>query len=190
MRKFGARKIQRCLLGDNLWAACATNAGGMYDESYFGEIADVLTWPAPTGSPTALGDKINYTGTIAMKSTKRMYTMYTTQDTSEVSDDSVGEIDGKSWETTYECFTPGTLPATLELIATLNNGNFFFMARERSGQFRIIGGPGHPAKIEMASIKTAKDAKGRKGTTFKVKTWGLTPAPVYVSATIPLTPAP
>ncbi len=175
-----------CLLDSLDWDSCANNPGGMYDESYFGEIADVETWPTVDDTPAALGDNVATTGDIEMLTGKKMYTLYTTQDTSEVVDESVGEVDGKSFETTYEFFTPGTYKELLALAATINNGNFFFVPRERGGSFRIIGGPGHPAKVDTSTIRTAKDAKGRKGWTCKVKTWGLTPAWIYTSGNIPL----
>ncbi len=175
-----------CLLDDITWDACAKNPGGMYDESYFGEIADVETWPVVDDTPAAFGDDVVTTGDIEMLTGKRMYKLYTTQDTSEVVDTLVGEVDGKSWETTYDCFTPGTHKEVLAIAATFANGNWFFVPRERGGNFRIVGGPGRPAKLVEGSIRTAKDAKGRKGFMFKVMVFGPTPAPIYTSGTIPL----
>lgn len=189
MKKEFKGMILMCLLGDVAWPSCGTNPGGLYDGGFFGEIEDVETWPAPLAVPVAIGDRVKYLGDFEMKTGKRMYQLYTTKDTAEVSDESVGEFDGKSFESSYEGFTPGTEAETLEWAMTVNNGNFFFVPRERDGKYRIIGGPGNPAKIDTLSIKTGKDAKGRKGCTFKFKAWGLGPAPIYVTGTIPLTPA-
>lgn len=175
-----------CLLGGLEWDACGKNPGGLYDGCWYGEIADVDTWPEPLAVPLVLGDGVVALDPIVMLATKKMYPLYTTQDTSEVSDEMVGEVDGKSFETFFEYFSPGTYAELLDLAATFANGNFFFVVRERGGNYRIIGGPGHPAKMDTSSIKTAKDAKGRKGWTAKVKTWGTTPAWIYDEQTIPL----
>jgi hypothetical protein len=178
--------IQLCILGSLSWDTCAKNPGGLLDTVYFGEVADIDTFPAVDSTPAALGDDCVTTGDIEMAVGKKMYELYITQDTGELSDDLVGEIDGMSYESTFEAFSPGTHKEMLGFSATVANGNFFLAIPERGGNYRLFGGPGYPAKLISGSIKTGKDAKGRKGFTFKFKTFGPTPCPIYTSKVIPL----
>lgn len=177
-----------CLLDSLTWDECNTNPGGMQTMHAYGEIGDVLEWPEVI-DPDGLSDSVTIADDIVMKPTKQMYDLYTTMDTAEVKDESVGEIDGKSFESTFEFFHPGSKAKMMALASKVNNGNFFFVVKEADGQKRLFGSPAFPAKIDTSSITTAKDTKGRKGWTAKFRTRGSTPVPIYTGA-VPLSPAP
>ena len=113
------------------------------------------------------------------KAGKGWLKLYSTEDTSGLMDESVGERDGKSFKNKVTVFHPGTKSAVLGLIRYLNNTGVIFLAQESEGAFRQVGSRRFPAKIDSSTVDTATTTDGRKGCTFEISAANHLPSPVY-----------
>jgi len=83
------------------------NMGGITQKVYFGNHADVATFPSKPVAPATLETAAALTGDLTMKAGKRMFEMYLTDDTGEFKIDPVGEVDRKSFVSHLTLFHPG-----------------------------------------------------------------------------------
>lgn len=119
---------------------------------------------------------------IAPKTGKKWGSIYMTRDTGMVEDTEVGEMDGGSFETQLEFFTPKIRKEVLRLKALFSNGGFIFAVKDGNGVQRIIGSPDHPAFRVPASIAGGKAPKDRNGASFKFSAANARPAPIFNGA--------
>ncbi len=170
---------------DLLWPDGSDNIGGTEVNHYYVPLSDIETFPTIAASPATLAEEVTISDSFVMKTGKFFHKVYSTLDTGKIDDKSVGEFDGKSFEHSFEFLFPGTRAEALALIRKMNNTNMVFIASEADGQKRLIGSPAFPAKMSMSDVTTGQKTADRKGTTIKVESRGVTPAPIYTGA-IPL----
>lgn len=165
------------------------NMGGLIQEVYFGFHADVLNWPTKPLNPSTLEANAVLTGELVMKTGKRLFSLYITDDTGEFSIEPVGEIDGKSFVEHLTLFSPGLQKKLLGFMNAAKNENLVFIVKDSDGQTYIMGDSLRPAVYAGApdGFGTGKETAARKGISmeFTYKT-----ANIYVyTGTIPLTEA-
>lgn len=165
------------------------NMGGLIQEVYFGFHTDVLTWPTKPLSPLSLEENAVLTGELVMKTGKRLFSLYITDDTGEFTIEPVGEIDGKSFVEHLTLFSPGLQKKLLGFMNAAKNESLVFIVKDSDGQTYIMGDSLRPAVYVGApdGFGTGKETAARKGISmeFTYKT-----ANVYVyQGTIPLTEA-
>ena len=165
------------------------NMGGIVQKIYFGFWADVETFPAKPVTPATLEDNASLTGNIVMKTGKRMFEMYITDDTGEFNVEPVGEVDGKSFVLHLNFFHPGMQKKILGFINAAKNDNLVFVVTDAEGQQYLMGDAMRPAVYQGApnGSGTGKETAARKGMSceFTYKTGNVH---VY-TGTVPLTEA-
>lgn len=175
---------------DLLWADGQDCIGGTQTMHYYAPLSWIANLPVASATPATLTDKVIINNPITFHLGKKFLKMYSTMDTGRVFDKQVGEIDGKSFESSFEWFFPGTKAEALALIALMNNSNMFFLALEANGQRRMMGSRAFPAKLELADVDTGTKTSDRKGTKLRVSSRGVIPAAIYdPSQPIQLTPS-
>ena len=165
------------------------NMGGVQQAIYFGYHADVETFPAKPVNPVTLEANATLTGNLVMKTGKRMFRLYITDDTGEFNVESVGEVDGKSFVLHLSFFHPGMQKTILGFINAAKNDNLIFVVTDSEGQQYVMGDEMRPAVYQGAPDGggTGKETAARKGMSceFTYKTGN-----VYVyTGTVPLTEA-
>jgi len=165
------------------------NMGGLVQKVYFGYHADVATFPTKPEAPLTLEANASLTGDLIMKTGKRLFEMYMTDDTGEFKIDSVGEVDGKSFVEHLTLFHPGLQNKILGFINTAKNQNLVFIVVDSDGQMYLMGDELRCAVYAGApdGAGTGKDTAARKGVSmeFTYKTSGVH---VY-TGNVPLTAA-
>ena len=165
------------------------NMGGIVQKIYFGFWADVETFPAKPVTPATLEENASLTGNIVMKTGKRMFEMYITDDTGEFNVEPVGEVDGKSFVLHLNFFHPGMQKKILGFINAAKNDNLIFVVTDAEGQQYLMGDEMRPAVYQGApnGSGTGKETAARKGMSceFTYKTGNVH---VY-TGTVPLTEA-
>ncbi|MBK6285797.1 MAG: hypothetical protein IPF54_26780 [Draconibacterium sp.] len=165
------------------------NMGGIVQKIYFGFWVDVETFPTKPVTPATLEDNASLTGNIVMKTGKRMFEMYITDDTGEFNVEPVGEVDGKSFVLHLNFFHPGMQKKILGFINAAKNDNLVFVVTDAEGQQYLMGDAMRPAVYQGApnGSGTGKETAARKGMSceFTYKTGNVH---VY-TGTVPLTEA-
>ena len=129
----------------------------------------------------ALQDEVILTS-YTLKAGKRLAEIYMTRDTGSIMDQEVGEMDGGSFETQLEFFTPRIRKEVLRLKALFSNGGFIFFVKDGNGVMRVIGSIEHPAFRVPADVNGGKAPKDRNGASFKFSASNARPAPIYEGA--------
>ncbi len=173
--------------GDLLWPNGSDNIGGTQVTHYYAPLSQIISLPVPPIPAASLDEMVTIDDNIVFFTGYKFHQMYSTLDTGRVQDKLVGETDGKSFESSFEWFFPGTLARALALITKFANSNMIFIAVEANGQNRIIGSRKFPAKLTLADVDTGGKTSDRKGVKLKVESRGNTPAPIYTGI-ISLTP--
>lgn len=163
------------------------NMGGIKQKIYFGLWDDVQTWPTKPENPANPEENAVLTGSVVMKTGKRMFEMYITDDTGEFKIEPVGEVDGKSFVEHLSFFHPGLQKSMVGFINIAKNNNLFFIPTDAEGQMYLMGDEMRPAVYQGApdGSGTGKETAGRKGISaeFTYKT-----ANVYIyEGIVPLT---
>lgn len=173
---------------DNLlWANGQDNIGGTEVTHYYAPLAQISVMPVPPEPASTLDEMVTISNGIGFYTGYKFHQIYSTLDTGRVQDKLVGEFDGKSFESSFEWYFPGTLAKALALISKFANSNMIFIATEANGQHRLIGSKSFPAKLSQADVDTGAKTSDRKGIRLKVESRGKTPAPIYTGV-ITLTP--
>lgn len=163
------------------------NMGGIAQTVYFGFWDDVLTWPTKPSSPTTLEANAILTGDLVMKSGKRLFEMYITDDTGEFEIEPVGEVDGKSFVEHLRLFHPGLKQKLIGFMNTIKNENLVFIVKDNDDQYYLMGDDTRAAIYAGSpdSAGTAKETAARRGMSFE---FTYKTANVYIYAgSIPLT---
>jgi hypothetical protein len=163
------------------------NMGGIKQMIYFGLWEDVETWPTKPVAPATSNDNALLVGELTMKTGKRMFSMYITDDTGEFKIEPVGEVDGKSFVEHLTVFHPGLQKSLLGFINSIKNSNLVLIATDSEGQQYLMGDELRPAVYQGApdGAGTAKETAGRKGMSMEF-TYKTGNAYVY-EGSIPLT---
>lgn len=173
---------------DLLWPNGTDNIGGTQVNHYYSPLSHFQLLPVPPEPATTLSEMVTISDNVVFYTGRKFLQIYSTIDTGRVLDKLVGELDGKSFEHTFEWFFPGTLDNALALISKFANSNMIFIATEADGKKRMIGSRKFPAKLALSDVDTGAKTSDRKGIKMKVESRGITPAPIYTGI-IPLTPA-
>lgn len=145
------------------------NMGGLQQKVYFGYHADVETWPVRPATPAGIEASAAMTGDLTMKTGKRMYEMYLTDDTGEFKIELVGEIDGHSYTTKLLLFHPGLQKKILGLMNAAKNENLVLIVVDSDGQKYLMGDELRPAVFSGSpdGAGTGKETAARKGVSME-----------------------
>lgn len=140
------------------------NMGGLTQTVIFGLWDDVSVWPTAPVAPDDVEEYAEWVGDVIMKAGKKAFTFYSTDDTSELQVNLVGETDGLSFEMRLNVFNPGLKKKLLGFIAAAKNENLFLIAQDNEGQYYLLGDSRRAAKmIAGEGIGTGKATADRKG---------------------------
>jgi hypothetical protein len=140
------------------------NMGGLTQTMIFGLWDDVLQWPTAPADPADVEAYAAWTGDVIMKSGKRAFTFYSTDDTAELAINLVGERDGMSFEMVVNVFNPGLKKKLLGFIAAAKNDNLFLIVKDNEGQWYLLGDSNRAAVMQNGEgIGTGKATADRKG---------------------------
>jgi hypothetical protein len=158
------------------------NAGGTYPFIFVVKHADVngLTTTANPSNPDDI-PVINYAGLSGLTGLKKIEI---TEQTGKVTDELIGDTDGKSFSSTLEFHVPGSSAKNLGFAAASKNARLVFIVPEENGTLRVVGNLVNPARFESFSADTGASREDRKGGTYTFKTFGNTPAPILTNATV------
>jgi len=151
------------------------NMGGIAQVAYFCAWDDVLTWPTMPTSPATLEANGALTGNITLKTGKKMFKIYITDDTGEFEIESVGEVDGKSFVEHLRLFNPGLKKTLLGFMNFSKNENLVFIVKDNDDQLYLMGDETRAAIYNGApdGAGTSKETAGRRGIsmefTYKAK---------------------
>ena len=151
------------------------NMGGLTQTVIFGLWDDVAAWPTAPAAPADVEANAAWVGDLVMKAGKKAFTFYSTDDTSELQINPVGETDGISFEMVLTMFNPGLKKKILGFLAAAKNENLFFIAQDNEGQYYLLGDAKRAAKMRAeGGVGTGKATADRKGATvtfvFKTNT--------------------
>jgi hypothetical protein len=148
------------------------NMGGLAQLCIFGFWSDVAQWPTAPTNPTTVETNGEWVGDVIMKAGKNAFTFYSTDDTSELKINPVGEQDGMSFEMELVIFNPGLKKKLLGFISAAKNENLFFIVQDSEGQHILVGDSLRAAHMTAGEVGTGKASTDRKGAslTFKFKT--------------------
>ena len=133
-------------------------------------------------------DGVTARGTIAVKAGSRITTIYCTENSSNITDNDQGDIDGKYTQNVGTWFTPGSFPTLESFKRLVRNTPGVFIMKDTEFNWRLLGvwAAKNPAYTEggeepmflpsldiPARVQTANGTQGtrggdRKGTTFEV----------------------
>lgn len=166
------------------WPDGQDNIGGIETKVYWAPLADVCQLPEPKDldAASSFSDLVTISTDITFKSGKGWHEMYITPDTGSVNDESVGEVDGKSFKNKFVGFHPGTRAEMLGWARWANNTNLVFLVPEADGQVRLLGSKQFPAKVEVMNPSTGEATEARKGTQMEFSCPRVSPAPIYSGA--------
>lgn len=110
--------------------------GGLKNKAHLIPLADLDLIPALV---TSAAGKLDFNGPLVANSTKRFYEMYSTPQKAKHDGTSVGEIDGKSKENSYEFFYPGNEQECAEFEAFIMNTPVVIVFYDPKGNKRVLG---------------------------------------------------
>lgn len=146
------------------------NMGGLAQTIIFGLWDDVASWPTAPVSPATIEAYAEWVGDLVLKAGKKAFTFYSTDDTSELQINQVGEVDGISFEMVLNVFNPGLKKKLLGFIAAAKNENLFLIAQDMEGQYFLLGDAKRAAKmIPGDGIGTGKKTEDRKGANLRFR---------------------
>lgn len=107
----------------------------------------------------------------------------------KVEDNATGEIGGKTFESMFSFQLAGTKADQLEFAKCILNGCVIAIAKEKSGQLRVLGSKEDYAWIDSLALSTGQKSGDLRAGTYVLKSVQGLPAPVYDSIlTIPVAP--
>ena len=175
-----------------LTAACGDpNPAGIKSKIYLASAGDVTNSPklksdmTPAGTNAGDGATIGEVYTMASGKLFKEFTIIPLS--GEVTDTLVGEVGGKTFESTFDFMIAGTKADQLEFAKCIANGCLIAIVPEKSGQRRVLGDKDDHAFVESIVLKTGKKGGDVRAGTYQIKSVQGYPAPVYDAAlAIPL----
>jgi len=165
------------------------NLGGIAQYIYFGLWRDVLTFPsANPGATPSFGDDYKLSTDIVMKTGKRMYSLYTTEDAAKLDIAAIGEEGGKGFQLTLSVYSPGLSSKLMGFINGVKNEDLVLIAPDNNGQMYILGDALRSAKFSASEGSgTGTTTEGRRGIGL---TFSFTSPHLYeYTGSVPLTEA-
>ena len=141
------------------------NMGGLTQKVWFGYWVDVESFPSKPSYDAELEDSVKLTGDLVMKSGKRMFEMYITDDTGELKMELVGETDGHSFVEHLTLFHPGLQAKIRGFMRAAQNENLVFIVEDSDGQRYMLGDAVRPCTLlgSPDGAGTGKTTAARKG---------------------------
>lgn len=166
------------------------NPSGIKTLMYLADASDITNKPKlkseMTPAGTAPGDGVTIGEAFTTAVGAGFYPYKIIPMSGKVDDNAVGEIGGKTWESSFEFKIRGTDAEVLEFAANTVNCCLIGIAIEKSGQRRVLGDIEDHAWIESAVATTGMAATDLRGVTFTLKSVQGNPAPIYdAELTIP-----
>ena len=126
-----------------------------------------MTCGCNEGSPTNFDGVGTMEDNIVLKPGKQFARLYFTDETGELSDDVVGETDGKAIKNMLKFFHPGESAKILGFVSyAKNRKGFVFLAKDKDCKLRVFGNTCTPAKLVTAPGGTKMKNGDRKGRDF------------------------
>lgn len=165
------------------------NMGGLPQKFYIGLHADVQTWPTKPEAPATIEAAAVLTGDIVMKTGKRMFEVYFTDDTGEFKIEPTGELDGKSFIERLSIYHPGLSAKVLGFLNAVKNENLVIIVPDSNNNLYLMGDKLRPAVFSGApdGIGTGKETGGKRGASMEF-TYKTAEALLY-EGSVPLTVA-
>lgn len=171
------------------------NLAGIVGNIFFAPVADIATFP--TMSAAGAGDTT--TDDIVMKSGKKFFQLYHTDETGKLDATMIGERDGKANECLLEWNFPGDSAELIALKRQMQNTPGVYICKDTDGNYRILGvvnlDPTStattgdiPAYMEKGDFTSGAKRGDKRGTTFQVK-WSGPHDPIIYKGAIPLVAA-
>jgi len=159
------------------------NAGGTYPFLYMAKIEGLvgLTVAAAPATPDAI-PVIDFTG--LSTTLFAVNKIEITEQSGKVTDELIGETDGKSFSHTAAFHVPGSSAKNLGLAAATKNARVVLFMIEEDGKIRVVGNEVNPARFESYTQDTGGTREEKKGGSYTFKSFGNTPAPILDGATV------
>lgn len=139
------------------------NMGGIV-RIFYGYHKDVETWPAKPATPATIEENGVLTGELTMKSGKRMFEFYSTEDTADLVPNIVGEGDARSCEMQLNVFHPRLQKKLFGFMNASKNEDLVFVAIDANGERYVLGDANRAAKMQNSEGSgTQKETTGRNG---------------------------
>lgn len=134
------------------------NMGGVQTVVMYGLMKDVLTFPQlpDIGTATLATGALLDGSELVMKVGKKLFDLYGTQDTIEVTFEEQGPIDGKSGMAKITLSHPGMQKEIAAFVRGSNNSDMFFIASDTNGYYHLVGNAAFPAKRAGGKATTGK----------------------------------
>ena len=140
------------------------NLGGISQIVYFGLWADVETWPTEPAAALSLEEGGTLTGELVMKTGKRMFELYTTEDSAKLELNPIGEEAGKGIAMVLNVFAPGLAAKILGFINAVKNEDLVLIVPDNEGQYFLFGCALRSAKFTGGDgTGTGSTTEGRRG---------------------------
>ncbi|OIN59801.1 hypothetical protein [Arsenicibacter rosenii] len=159
------------------------NMGGLSERLWFARKVDIQTWSAPAASPAS---PYILTSAFQMKTGKKFYECYITQDTGDLELQSIGEVDGKSFKPVLKAFYPGLEDAAITFFNQIKNDVIIVIAELPDGKMLQLGNERFSMRVSP-NFKTGVNSGRGRGMEFEVT--GFIPYIYRYAATVPVTPA-
>src|SRR6185369_9155943 len=120
---------------DLLWTPGQQNFPGLVGKIFIGASADILTPPVLS----AAGALSTSTAAIVMKTGKRFYEWYVTDETAKLMAKMIGVRDAKGYQSDFEVSIPGDYQALAEQMRLWANTPVVVGMKDTDGNSRLIG---------------------------------------------------
>lgn len=131
-------------------------------------------------APTTFAGLGTISANIVLKDDKSFRRMYFTDETGELMDELVGEIDGKAVKNSLKFFHPGESAEILGFTSwAKNKKGFVFIVKDKDCNVRVFGNTCTPAKLVSAPGGTKAKNGDRKGREFTFEYTAADVAPYF-----------
>lgn len=162
------------------------NLGGLAQRFYYGLWTDVESFPTEPSAPITLPSAATLTGDIEMKTGKRMFEFYTTEETAKLDINTIGEEGGKGFELVLSVHAPGLSNKLIGFMNATKNEDLVLIVEDNEGQKYLLGNELRSAKLvgaDGAGTGTSKEGKRGFPLSFSFRTGNL----YTYAGSIPLT---
>ncbi|MEG0796802.1 MAG: hypothetical protein RR397_09925 [Odoribacter sp.] len=152
------------------------NMGGLPQKVYFCAHSDVLTFPkSPSAADAAMSlEKMGeLAGDLILKTGKKLFSFYITDDQGKLDFEGVGEKDGKSFVEKLRIYNPGLQSKLLGFINLSKNESMVFLVPDNNGNHFLMGDPLRAAILDSIDGMTTgqkTDELSGAGLVFTYKT--------------------
>lgn len=170
-------------MGDlrNITDRAKYNMGGVSTLIYHCPSDDIATWPTVPDEDANMEDAAVLVGSYAPVSGKGFVKFRVTMDTSGITAEDVGEIDGMSFMQKLEFFLASLSKKRLGFAAmTLNRGGVFLVQNPNKNEWYAIGTEKFPAeRVKAETGGTGKAIADRAGVSFAFQSPANVPIYIY-----------